>query len=163
MKRFLMIPIVAALLSANIAIAAPDRPEHSVVKPHEHHGHHGRHHAERWAKLKAELQLNPAQDFAWQQVADRSAALHKERRADRMQLGEMLKQELVKPEPDFARIAQQKQQMEERSLQARNEIRDMQLGFYTSLNPEQKSIIKDAMQRHLTRMEKWREQKRGAS
>lgn len=160
MKRLIMIPVVAVLLSANIALAAADRPEHYAGKFGEQHG---RHHGERWAKLKADLKLNPAQDFAWQQIADRSAALHKERRADRMQLSEMLKQELAKPEPDFVRIAQQKQQIEERSLQARNELRDMQLGFYTSLNPEQKSIIKDALQGHLARMEKWREKKGSSS
>lgn len=162
MKRLLMIPAIAALLSAGIAIAAPDRPEsHShAAKSGEHHA---RHHAERWAKLKADLKLNPAQDFAWQQIADRSAVLHKERRADRKQVGEALKQELAKPEADFARIAQLKQEVEEKGLQARNEIRDMQLGFYTSLNPEQKAIIKDALQSRIARIEKWRERKHSAS
>ncbi len=159
MKRLMMIPAIAALLSASIAIAAPDRPEPHAAKSGEHHGQH---HAERWAKLKADLKLNPAQDLAWQQIADKSAALHKERRADRKQFSEALKQELAKPEPDFVRVAQLRQQMEEKGLQARNEIRDMQLGFYTSLNPEQKSIIKDALKGHIARMEKWREHKRHA-
>ncbi|MBC7944545.1 MAG: Spy/CpxP family protein refolding chaperone [Burkholderiales bacterium] len=160
MKRLMIIPAIAALLSASVAIAAPDRPETHAVKSAEHHAQH---HGERWAKLKADLKLNDAQDLAWQQIADKSAALHKERRADRKQFSEALKQELAKPEPDFGRVAQLRQQMEEKGLQARNEIRDMQLGFYTSLNLEQKAIIKDALQGHIARMEKWREKKHSAS
>ncbi len=159
MKRLIMIPAIAALLSAGIAVAVPDRPE-----PRGKSGeHHAQHHAERWAKLKAELKLNPEQDLAWQQIADKSAVLHKERRADKKQFNEALKEELAKPEADLVRVAQLKQQMEEKGLQARNEIRDMQLGFYTSLDPQQKSIIKDALQGHITRMEKWRERKHSAS
>ncbi|MBA2351453.1 MAG: Spy/CpxP family protein refolding chaperone [Burkholderiales bacterium] len=160
MKRLIMIPAIAALFSAGIAIAAPERSEPHAAKSGEHHV---RHHAERWAKLKADLKLNPGQDFAWQQIADKKAVLHKERRADRKQFGESLKQELAKAEPDFARVAQLKQQMEEKGLQARNELRDMQFGFYSGLNPEQKAIIKDALQGHIARMEKWREKKHSAS
>jgi Spy/CpxP family protein refolding chaperone len=160
MKRLVTMSAIVALLSASAFAASPES-EGSAAKPH---GHHWKQHAaERWAKVRADLKLNPAQDFAWQQIADKRAALHKEHRADRTELREAMKQELAKPEPDFGRIAQQKQQLEEKSLQARNELRDLQLKLYASFNPEQKAVIRDVLKVQLERMEQWRQKRHGTS
>lgn len=158
MKRSIVVPAIAALISATATFAAPVQAHDRV------HGHHWQEHAAKhWEKLKADLKLNPAQDFAWQQIADKRAALHEEHRNNRMQLKEAMKNELAKPEPDFARIVQQKQQVEEKNMNARNELRDLQLKLYSSFNPEQKAVIRDVIKARMERMEQRRDKKRSAS
>jgi Spy/CpxP family protein refolding chaperone len=155
-----MIPLIAAVLSSATIFAATGHHEGAGKR----HGHHWKEHAAKhWEKLKADLKLNPAQEFAWQEIADRRAALHKERHGDRAQLKEAMKQELAKAEPDFARIVRQKQQLDEKGLQARNEMREMQLKLYSSFSAEQKAVMRDAMKARMERVEQWRDKKRGAS
>ena len=160
MKRFVMVSALAVLLSSAALFAAPE-PTEGAAKRHSHHWKE--HAAKHWEKLKADLKLNPAQEFAWQQIADRRAAMHKERHGDRAQLREAMEQELAKAEPDFTRIVRQKQELEEKGLHARNEVRDMQLKLYSSFNAEQKAVIRDAMKARMERMEQWRDKKRGTS
>ncbi|MGH8772341.1 MAG: Spy/CpxP family protein refolding chaperone [Pyrinomonadaceae bacterium] len=154
----LVIPTLVALLAAGATSAVVAHSEGSGAA-HQHHWK--KHAAEQWAKLKADLNLNPAQDFAWQQIAEKRAALHQERRADRVALKETMKQELAKSEPDFARIVRQRQQVQEQSLKSRSELDDMQIKLYESFNTEQKAVMRDAMKARLQRMEQWREKAHG--
>jgi Spy/CpxP family protein refolding chaperone len=160
MKRSLIIPVIAVFLStvATVVVYAAVQEGVDAAKPHRHHG---KEHARiDWQKLKADLKLDPAQDFAWQQIADKRAELSKARRADRASFRETMKSELAKAEPDFARIVEEKRRIEEKNLAVRNELREMQLKLYSTFTAEQKALVREAIKDRFERMEQWRERKR---
>lgn len=98
------------------------------------------------------LQLSPDQEARWQAIQAEAKNLRVQRRQGFQQLRQLLHTELAHPEPDLARVAQFKDQMEDRNLQAARALQSKMLDLYATMNPGQKAIVKEVIQTRLAKM-----------
>lgn len=98
------------------------------------------------------LQLTPDQETRWQAIRAAAKTLREQRKQGFRQLRQLLHTELANPEPDLARVAQFKDQMEDRNLQAARALQSRMLDLYATMNPGQKAIVKTAIQTRMAKM-----------
>jgi len=108
------------------------------------------------AAVKTQLALNDAQQAQWDSAVAQSKAAHQTARANLAQLKTATQAELAKPAPDLAALAALADDVQQQNMAARKTARNAWLALYSTFTPEQKSIVRDAIQAKLDRMAAFR-------
>jgi Spy/CpxP family protein refolding chaperone len=116
------------------------------------------------AGLKSQLNLNTSQQAMWDNAVAAGKAARDAARSNRQKVHDTLTAELAKPEPDLAAVAAAADAARDAGAAAHRQVRDAWLNLYATFTPDQKTIVKNAIQDRLTRMEQFRQkmqQRRG--
>ena len=152
MKRILFSALILWLLGvAAFAFAQPHRgaPMHGFGDPFA-----------AIAAVKAQLALNDAQQAQWASAVAQSKAAREAARGNFAQLKTATQAELAKPAPDLAALAALADDVQQQNMAARKTARDAWLALYSTFTPDQKAIVRDAIQAKLDRMASFRAQLR---
>jgi hypothetical protein len=152
MKRILFSALILWLLGvAAFAFAQPHRgaPMHGFGDPFT-----------AIAAVKTQLALNDAQQAQWASAVAQSKAARETARGNFAQLKAATQAELAKPAPDLAALAALADDVQQQNMAARKTARDAWLALYSTFTPDQKAIVRDAIQAKLDRMASFRAQLR---
>jgi len=108
------------------------------------------------AALKSQLNLNTSQQAMWDSVAANAKAARTAARSGMEQVHAAFVAELAKAEPDLAAVAALSDQEQANASAARKQIRDQWLALYATFTPAQKAVVRDALNKRVQRMEKFR-------
>ena len=143
----------AALIGiSGIAAAQPQARNHG---PHGHQG--GGDFISAIAGLKTELNLNTSQQAMWDNAVAAGKAARDNARASHQQLRNTVTAELAKAEPDLAAVAAASDAARDAAAASHRQVRAAWLNLYSTFTPDQKAVVKNAIQQRLTRMEQFRE------
>lgn len=156
MKKHLAARVAAAaalgvLATSGTALAQPAYPQHGPRG--------GADIATAIAALKGELNLNTSQQQMWDSAVAASRAAHQSMRSNMQRVRDALTAELAKTEPDLAAVAAATDQVQAQNVQLRRQARDTWLALYATFTPDQKAVVKTALQNRLARVEAWREKR----
>jgi Spy/CpxP family protein refolding chaperone len=125
---------------------------------HIHHGRHGDF-TMAIAALKDKLDLNTSQQVMWDNAVAQSKSAREAARANFGVIKAALSAELAKPEPDLAAVAATSDEIQAANLALRQQVRNGWLTLYATFTPDQKAVVRDALQQRIARMESYREKK----
>jgi len=114
--------------------------------------------------LKGKLALNAKQQAQWDAAAMEGNSARDAGRKLMQTVKDTARDELAKAEPNLAIVASVADDAEQKGRDLRHKVRDQWLKLYAMLTPEQKVIVRDALQQQMNRMESFRErmgQRRG--
>ena len=150
---------LASSLAAVAAVAVIGISGASFAQPHRgHHGGPGGGDVVMViAHLKSQLNLNTSQQVMWDNAVAAGKAARDNARANRQAMHDALKSELAKAEPDLAAVAAAADTARDAGAAAQRQARGAWLNLYGTFTPEQKSVVKNALQTRLSRMEQFRE------
>lgn len=111
-------------------------------------------------RAKESLNLNTAQQTMWDSVVAQGKAAREAGRANRRTVKDALKAELAKAEPDLAAVAAAADGVEQQNRALRRQVRDQWLALYATFSPEQKSVVRDLLQRKVARAESFHQRMR---
>jgi len=134
-----------------------------VASAQPHHGHGGAAGGDFLmgiAALKDQLGLNTSQQAMWDNAVAAGKAARDSARAGHKQVHDTLTAELAKAEPDLAAVAAATDAARDSAAAQHRQVRDAWLNLYATFTPEQKTVVKNALQQKLTRMEQFREKMR---
>jgi len=109
------------------------------------------------AALKDQLSLNTSQQTMWDNAVAAGKAARDSARASHQKVHDTLTAELAKAEPDLAAVAAATDAARDSAATQHRQVRDAWLNLYATFTPEQKTVVKNALQQKLTRMEQFRE------
>lgn len=112
--------------------------------------------------LRAQLNLNTAQQQQWDNAAAVSAAARNVVRASFQERRTALQAELAKPEPDFASLAAATDAVHEQLSSLHKQARDAWLALYATFTPEQKGIVRDAIKTKIQELQARRAARHGS-
>jgi Spy/CpxP family protein refolding chaperone len=141
--------ITAAAIMAVTGVAA--------AQPYHGRGHGGGDFMMAIAGVKAQLNLNTSQQAMWDSAVAAGKSARDNARANRQKVHDALTAELAKAEPDLAAVAAAADVARDAGAAAHRQVRDAWLNLYGTFTPEQKGVVKNAMQQKLARMEQFRE------
>ena len=153
--------IAAVAAAALIGVAG-------IASAQPHHGHGGSGGGDLVmgiAALKGQLNLDTSQQAMWDNAVAAGKAARDNARASRQQLRNTVTAELAKAEPDLAAVAAASDAARDAAAASHRQVRAAWLNLYSTFTPDQKTIVKNAIQQRLTRMEQFREkmkQRRGS-
>jgi len=133
----------------------------AVAQPH--HGHGGPAGGDFLmgiAALKDQLNLNTSQQAMWDNAVATGKAARDSARASHQKVHDTLTAELAKAEPDLAAVAAATDAARDGAAAQHRQVRDAWLNLYATFTPDQKTVVKNALQEKLTRMEQFREKMR---
>jgi hypothetical protein len=104
------------------------------------------------AAVKGQLNLNTSQQLQWDNAAAQAKAAHDAGRASHDQLKTAMQTELAKTEPDLASVATLADGVRQQAESAHRAARDAWLALYATFTPEQKVVVRDALQAGIARM-----------
>jgi Spy/CpxP family protein refolding chaperone len=145
--------IAAVAAAALIGVAG-------VASAQPHHGHGGPGGGDfvmGIAALKGQLNLNTSQQAMWDNAVAAGKAARESARASHQQVQNTLTNELAKAEPDLAAVAASADAAHDAAQAQLRQVRAAWLNLYSTFTPDQKAVVKNAMQQRLTRMEQFRE------
>jgi Spy/CpxP family protein refolding chaperone len=123
-----------------------------------HRGHHGGGDVVMGiAALKDQLNLNTAQQAQWDSAVAAGKAARESGRTAMQNVHTTLQAELAKAEPDLAAVAAAADAARNTAATAHRQARDAWLNLYNTFSPDQKAVVKAALQKRLARMEKMRQ------
>ena len=153
-RRIALALALCAGLAAMPAIS--QQGHHGHHGPHGHHGHQGGL-AQAIVALKAQLNLTASQQQQLDAAIASGRAARDATRQSRQTVRQLVQDELAKPTPDLAKIAAAEDQVQDAATNARRGVRNQLLQLYATFTPEQVAVVKDAMNRRLSRFEQFRE------
>jgi Spy/CpxP family protein refolding chaperone len=106
--------------------------------------------------LKGSLNLNTSQQQQWDNAVAASQAARQTVRTNLTQLKAAAQAELAKPEPDLASLAAQADAVQDQNSVARKSARSAWLALYATFTPDQKAVVRNAVQAKMTMMESLR-------
>jgi Spy/CpxP family protein refolding chaperone len=106
--------------------------------------------------LKGSLNLNTSQQQQWDSAVAASQSARQAMRASFAQLKAATQAELAKAEPDLGALAAQADSVQEQNSAARKAARSAWLALYSTFTPEQKGVVRDAIQARMAKMESLR-------
>ena len=109
------------------------------------------------AALKDKLNLNTAQQAQWDSAVAAGKAARQNASAAMQNVHATLQAELAKPEPDLGAVAAAADAARTTAANAHRQARDAWLNLYNTFSPDQKAVVKTALQNRMARMEKFRE------
>ena len=112
------------------------------------------------AEARAELKLNTMQQEMFDKAVANSKLAREKARARHSQVRGTLQAELAKPEPNLGAVAAAADAAMEEGRQARKAIRDEWLALYEKLGPEQKTVVRDRLQKRMSEGESFRQRMR---
>jgi Spy/CpxP family protein refolding chaperone len=146
-QRFAIVSAVALIsLSGTAALAQPGP-----------HGAHGGDFAFGIAHLKSQLNLNTSQQTMFDNAVAQSKAARDTARANFQRIRDAMNAELAKPEPDLAAVAAVSDDVQAANIALRRQVRGTWLALYATFTPEQKAVVKNAIQQRTARMQALRE------
>ena len=149
--------VAAAAAVALIGIAGVATAQHQ----HWHRGHHGGGDVVMAiAALKGQLNLNTSQQAMWDSAVAAGKAARDGARGNMRKVHDTLTVELAKAEPDLAAVAAAADASRNANAAVHRQVRDTWLNLYSTFTPEQKTVVKNALQEKLARMEQFREKMR---
>ena len=110
--------------------------------------------------LKDQLNLNTSQQAMWDNAVAAGKAARDGARASHQKVHDTLAAELAKAEPDLAAVAAATDAARDTAAAQHRQVRDAWLNLYATFTPDQKTVVKNALQQKLTRMEQFREKMR---
>ena len=134
-----------------------------VAAAQPHHGHGGPGGGDFLmgiAALKGQLNLNTSQQTMWDNAVAAGKAARDSARASHQKVHDTLTAELAKAEPDLAAVAAATDAARDSAAIQHRQVRDAWLNLYATFTPDQKTVVKNALQQKLTRMEQFREKMR---
>jgi Spy/CpxP family protein refolding chaperone len=141
----------AAFLAAGLAMAQPG-PMHGHGGP----GGPGMGIEQVLADIKAQLNLNTAQQSQWDAIAAQHKAAHESARTAMQSVHAAMTAELAKAEPDLAAVAAAADAAEATARAGRTQVRDQWLRLYATFTPDQKTVVRTALQTRMAKMESFR-------
>jgi Spy/CpxP family protein refolding chaperone len=152
--RVAAIAAVAILATSGVALAQP---------AHGHHrGHGGGDVATAIFALKGQLNLNTSQQQMWDSAIASSKAARQNMRANQQRVHDALSAELAKAEPDLAAVSAVSDQVQAQNVQLRHQARDTWLALYATFSPDQKAVVKSALENRVARAEAWKQKRQQA-
>ena len=148
--------IAAVAAAALIGVAG-------IASAQPHHGHGGPGGGDLVmgiAALKGQLNLNTSQQAMWDNAVAAGKAARDNARASHQQLRNTVTTELAKAEPDLAAVAAASDAARDAAAASHRQVRAAWLNLYSTFTPDQKAVVKSAIQQRLTRMEQFREKMR---
>jgi Spy/CpxP family protein refolding chaperone len=134
-----------------------------VAAAQPHHGHEGSGGGDFLmgiAALKGQLNLNTSQQTMWDNAVAAGKAARDSARASHQKVHDTLTAELAKAEPDLAAVATATDAARDSAATQHRQVRDAWLNLYGTFTPDQKTVVKNALQQKLTRMDQFREKMR---
>ena len=116
------------------------------------------------AALKGQLNLNASQQTMWDSAVAAGQAARATARTNMQNVRSALNAELAKAEPDLAAVAAAADSARTQNAAQRHQVRDTWLGLYATFSPDQKGVVKAAIEQRLARIDQWRakmQQRRG--
>ena len=116
-------------------------------------------------RLKSQLNLNTSQQAMWDNAVAAGKAARDSARANHQQMHATLTAELAKAEPDLAAVATAADAARDAAAAQHRQVRAAWLNLYSTFTPDQKTVVKNALQQKLARMDQFREkmqQRRGS-
>lgn len=108
------------------------------------------------AALKGQLNLSPSQQTMWDSAVAAGQAARATARANMQNVRSALNAELAKAEPDLAAVAAAADSARTQNAAQRHRVRDTWLGLYATFSPDQKAVVKGAIEQRLARIDQWR-------
>jgi len=121
------------------------------------HGAHGGELSFGIAALKDQLNLNTSQQAMWDSAIAQTKAARESGRANMQKIRDAMTSELAKPEPDLAAVAAAADDVHAANQALRKQVRGTWLALYATFSPDQKAIVKNAIQQRLAKMQTMRE------
>ena len=109
------------------------------------------------AHAQAQLNLNTSQKLAFDAAVAQTKAAHESGRALHQKVKDSLTAELAKTEPDLAAVAAVADGVQQQGSALRHQVRDAWLALYATFSPDQKAVVKDILQKHMARMDSFRQ------
>lgn len=128
----------------------------AVAQPMGHRGAGGGDVVMTIAALKGQLNLNTSQQPMWDDAVAAGKSARATLRSNRESVRAALNAELAKPEPDLAAVAAASDNVQTQALALRHQVRDTWLNLYRTFTPDQKAVVKAALEKRLARMDQWR-------
>jgi len=127
--------------------------------PHGRHGHGGSgdmvgHVIE---NAKAQLNLNTSQQQMFDAAVANTMAAHQTGRSLRQSVKDKLTAELAKTEPDLAAVAAVSDNVQAQGQALRKSVRAQWLALYATFSPDQKAVVRDALQNQIAKAESFRQ------
>jgi hypothetical protein len=108
------------------------------------------------AALKGQLNLNASQQTTWDSAVAAGKSARDTARANMQNVRGVLNTELAKPEPDLAAVAAAADSAQAQNTALRHQVREAWLNLYGTFSPDQKAVVKAAIEQRLARIEQWR-------
>jgi hypothetical protein len=147
MKRVLMATMGVIGIAGLAAVAF------AQVPPHMHGGHDP---VGVIQALHDQLGLNTSQQQQWDSAVAQTQAARDAARTAWGQLKTATQAELAKAEPDLAALAAQADAIQAQTASTRKAARDSWLALYATFTPQQKGIVRDAINARIARMAQFR-------
>ena len=109
------------------------------------------------AALKGQLNLNTSQQAMWDNAAAAAKSAREAARTNLQKVHDAMTAELAKAEPDLAAVAAVADASRAANAALHKQVRDAWLNLYGTFSPDQKAVVKNALQQRMSRMEKFRE------
>jgi len=109
------------------------------------------------AHAQAQLNLNTSQKLAFDAAVAQTKAARDSGRALHQKVKDSLTAELAKTEPDLAAVAAVADGVQQQGAALRHQVRDAWLALYATFSPDQKAVVKDILQKHMARMDSFRQ------
>ncbi len=109
------------------------------------------------AALKGQLSLDTSQQAMWDNAAAAAKSARESARANMQKVHDTMTAELAKAEPDLAAVAGVADMARSANATVHKQVRDAWLNLYGTFTPDQKAVVKIALQQQMSRMEKFRE------
>lgn len=147
----------AAAIALTCASAAFARPMGGPGGPMGHGaGFFGEHMAAMLEDAKARLALDTSQQLLWDNALALSKAARESGRALHQKVGEAMRAELAKAEPDLAAAAAIADDAQAQGQALRRQVRDEWLKLYATFNAQQKAVVRELLQQRMARAEEFR-------
>ena len=108
------------------------------------------------AALKGQLNLSTSQQARWDGAVAAGKAARASVRTNMQNVRNVLNAELAKAEPDLAAVAAAADSARTQNEALRHRVRDTWLGLYATFSPDQKALVKAAIEQRLARIDQWR-------
>jgi len=153
----------AAAAVAAVAVATTFGAGMALAQPHGPHGHPGAGGVEIGrliAHAKDKLNLSTSQQAMFDTALAHSKAARDAGRALHDKVKATVTTELAKGEPDLAAVAAAADAAADQARAQRIAIRNEWLALYATFSADQKAVVKEGIQKHMARMESFREKMR---
>ena len=114
-------------------------------------------------RLQAKLNLNTSQQQQFDAAVAQSKAAHEAMRANFAQIKTAMQTELAKPDPDLAALSAVSDQVQAQNMALRKQARAAWLALYGTFSTDQKTIVRDAINARIARMQSFRQRMHGSA
>jgi len=121
------------------------------------HGPHGGDFSFGIAAVKDQLNLNTSQQTMWDSAVAQTKSARDSGRANMQRIKDAMTAELAKTEPDLAAVAAVADDVQATNTALRRQVRSTWLALYATFSPDQKAVVKNAIQQRVSRMESFRQ------